>query len=104
MSYDSKKNKKSASYDDYLKKQLEDPLFAQLWEEEQPEIQFRLALIEAREESGLTQKELAEAAGMKQESISRLERGDSKPTLNTMKRLAAGLNRELVIKFKPIAQ
>jgi transcriptional regulator with XRE-family HTH domain len=41
---------------------------------------------------------------VRQSNISRIETGAASPTINTLKQLAKGLNRELYIEFrKPIA-
>ncbi len=51
------------------------------------------SLIKAwREYSGLTQKELAERAGIKQPALARLEAGNSTPRASTLKKLANAMN------------
>lgn len=45
-----------------------------------------------REKAGLTQKQLEELSGVKQVTISKLERGDSEaPTLSVARKLVSGL-------------
>jgi transcriptional regulator with XRE-family HTH domain len=48
-----------------------------------------------REGAGLTQAELADAAGMVPNSLARLERGVSQPSWETVVRLAAALGVEV---------
>ena len=48
----------------------------------------------------MTQKELAEKTGIYQADISKIERGIGNPSVMTLKRLADGLEIELIIKFK----
>ncbi len=48
-------------------------------------------LIEGRRALHLTQKELAEKAGLGQAEVSKIERGRKSPTLDTYSRLAAAL-------------
>ncbi len=48
-----------------------------------------------REYFKLTQKELAEKAGMKQSALARLENGNSKPRNSTLKKIAEALGIEL---------
>lgn len=91
---------KSVSYESYLAKKLNDPRFAEMWEEEQAEMMVSIAIMEAREKEGLTQKDLAEATGMKQNAISRIERGETNPTIGTLRRIADGLGKKLVIGFE----
>ena len=59
-----------------------------------------------REQRGLTQKGLAERAGMKQERISAIENPNYKNafTLSTLKRLASAFNIALIVRFVPISQ
>ena len=45
-----------------------------------------------REEAGLTQDELGEAAGVSGAYVSEIERGNANPTLLTMQKLANGLH------------
>jgi transcriptional regulator with XRE-family HTH domain len=54
-----------------------------------------------RTELGLNQGELAERAGMTQPQLSRLESGGATPTVPLLARLAAALDAELDISFKP---
>jgi transcriptional regulator with XRE-family HTH domain len=52
-----------------------------------------------------SQQELAEEAGMNQNAISRLESpGYGKPTLTTLKRLAAAMDIGLIVRFVPFSQ
>ena len=54
---------------------------------------------ELRKEKGLTQQQLAEATGMNQRSISRIEMGNTNPTVRTLGRIARGFGKKLQIKF-----
>ena len=54
-----------------------------------------------RTELGLTQGELAERAGMTQPQLSRLESGGATPTMPLLTRLAAALEADLDISFRP---
>lgn len=56
-------------------------------------------MIDARKESGFTQKELSEKTGINQADISKLERGNANPSLRTLKRLAAGMGCTLKVEF-----
>ena len=53
----------------------------------------------ARKKENITQKELAERTGIYQAEISKIERGIGNPSVNTLKRLAKGLNMQLKIDF-----
>ena len=64
--------------------------------------EFKLAstIIERRLAKGLSQRQLASRIGTKQPVISRLESGDSKPTLSLLKRVADALDAEVVVTLE----
>lgn len=84
----------------HLEEQLKDPEFAAEWERMQPEMEIKRALIQARSEQHLTQKELAKKTGIRQSNISRIENGTSSPTISTLQTLAAGMGKKLHIEFR----
>ena len=75
---------------DAIAKKMEDPEFKAEWDALEPEFQIIRAIIEGREENDFTQAQLAQATGIHQADISRLENGTGNPSLRTLKRLAAG--------------
>ena len=83
----------------YLDKQMEDPEFAAEYEAMRPEYDAVRAVIAARLERNMTQKELAERTGIRQSNISRIESGASSPNIETLARIAAGLGKQLRIDF-----
>ena len=83
-----------------LNERMNDPQFRKAWDELEPEFQIIRAMIEAREEANMTQKELAEKTGIAQGDISKLENGSSNPSIRTLQRIAEGLGKKLVIEFK----
>ena len=58
------------------------------------------ALIGARIERDLTQKQLAELSGIRQSNISRIENGTCSPTIATLQKLAAAMGKRLHIEFQ----
>lgn len=88
-------------FDDFLKEQLQDSEFREEYEALQPERAIIQAVIDARQQSGLTQKELSERTGIAQGDISKLERGNANPSLRTLQRLAAGMGMILKLEFLP---
>ncbi|MDL2238469.1 helix-turn-helix transcriptional regulator [Christensenellaceae bacterium OttesenSCG-928-K19] len=66
----------------------------------EPEGQIANAMISGRNEKGMTQKNLAYVAGTSLSHISRLENGNANPTIIFLKRIAAGLEKELHIEFR----
>ena len=82
-----------------LNELLRDPGFREQWEADEPEFQLRKAIIQARLDTQMTQAQLAEATGMDQRAISRIETGGTNPTLRTMGRIAQGFGKKLRIEF-----
>ena len=84
---------------EYHAEQMKDPEYAAEYERLQPEYDIIDAIIAARAEENLTQRELAQRCGMKQSAFARLESGNANPTLETLKRVADGLGKQLRISF-----
>ena len=87
------------TFDDFLQEQLQDSEFREEYEALQPERAIIQAIIDARQQSGLTQKELSERTGIAQGDISKLERGNANPSLRTLQRLASGMGMILKLEF-----
>lgn len=85
---------------EYIREQSKDPDFKKAYDDLAPEYEIIRAIIVARAETNMTQKELAEKTGIQQSHISRLESGNYNPSLKFLKRVAAGLGKELHISFK----
>ena len=90
--------------DDYLQEQLKDPELKKEWDDIQPEMDVIRAMIDARIEQNLTQKDLAARTGIDQADISKLKNGTRNPSLKLLKKLASGLGMRLKIEFVPIKQ
>jgi transcriptional regulator with XRE-family HTH domain len=58
-------------------------------------------VIEQRRLRNLSQQELAELCGTTQSSIARFERGGRPPRIDTLLRMAAALDCELFVEFRP---
>ena len=84
----------------HLERQFEDPVFAAEWERQRPDREYIKAIIAARMEQNLTQKELAERTGIRQSNISRIESGSCSPTVATLQQIADGVGKILHIEFR----
>lgn len=89
------------NFNDFLNEQMKDPEFKAEWDALDPEFSVIEAMLKARKESGLTQKQLSERTGIAQTDISKLERGNANPSLRTLQRLAAGMGMKVKIEFVP---
>jgi transcriptional regulator with XRE-family HTH domain len=74
---------------------------AAAYEEARASLMLGQMVHDRRVELGLTQAELAERADMTQPQLSRLESGGATPTVPLLARLAAALNADLDITFRP---
>ncbi len=89
------------NFDEYKKKAFEnDPELLKEYKALEPEYEIIRQIIAARNEMNITQRELAERCGMKQSNISRLESGNYNPSLEFLKKIASGLDKELHIEFR----
>ena len=92
----------SLDFDTYLQEQLKNPEFRAEYEALEPEFTIMRAMVEARKNTGMTQKQLAEKSGINQADISKMERGSGNPSLRTLQRLAAGMGMRLKLEFEPV--
>ena len=92
------------NFNDFLNEQLKDPEFKKEYDALEPEFSIIQAIIDARKNSGMTQKDLAEKTGITQGDISRLENGSANPSLKTLQRLAEGMGMTLKLEFVPAAR
>lgn len=88
------------NFRDTLNQRINDPKFKKEYDALEPEYQIIRAIIQARKEAGLTQKDLSDKTGITQGDISKLENGTSNPSLKTLQRIAEGLGKTLIIDFK----
>jgi len=92
-----------SEWKEFLNEQLKDPEVRFEWDILEPEFAITQAMIDARKNAGLTQKQLSERTGIAQADISKMENGDANPSLKTLKRLAAAMNTTLKVEFVPAA-
>lgn len=92
------------NFNEYLQEQLQDPEFREEYDALDTEFSFIQAMIDARRETGMTQKQLAEKTGISQSDISKFESSSGNPSIKTLRRLAAGLGMRLKIEFQPLTR
>ena len=85
---------------EYIKEQLKNPEFAEEYDALGEEYEVVRQIIRARIAAGLTQKDLAERIGTRQSNVSRIENGNSNPSIATLKRIAEATGTKLQVSFK----
>jgi DNA-binding XRE family transcriptional regulator len=88
------------NWDEFEKKLLKNPKLVEELKRIEPEYQLARSLIGARIKKRMTQAALAKKAHTDQASISRLESGNSKPSLTLLRKVAVALDASLMIKFE----
>lgn len=85
----------------FEEREKNDPDFKKAWEELETEKLMTLSMLRARERAGMTQANLANATGIDQGNISRIESGNGNPSISTLKRIAEAVNSTLKVEFIP---
>ncbi len=88
-----------SNYKNYKKKALQNPEVKKEYDALTPEYDIIQAMIDARKNQNLTQKELSDRTGITQADISRIEKGTRNTSLEMLKRLAHGLGMQLKVEF-----
>lgn len=91
---------KEIGFDKILQAELDNPAVKDEYEKLEPTYQIIQAMLDARKEYNLTQKDLAKITGIGQADISRIEHGNANPSINTLYRLAKGLGMRLRVTFE----
>jgi len=85
------------SFEQFEKEQLERPGFRKAYEKLDVEFRIYEALIRARLEKKLTQKQLAKELGIAQSALARFESGRTNPTLSFLHKVTSGLGLKLTV-------
>ena len=75
-----------------------DSEFKTAWDNSQEEYRILMEIVALRKQKGMTQAEVAEATGIKQQALSRMENRDNSPTLRTICLILNKLGFQLEIK------
>lgn len=87
------------SWQEHKKELLKRPDFVRALKEVEIEFQIADAIIKARIEKGMTQKDLADKMKTRQSVISRVESAKTVPTISFLKRLSGALDVSLKVEF-----
>ncbi len=85
--------------DEFHRRQLRDPAYRAAQAKFAVAEHCARALIAHRMKSKQTQRELADQLHMTESMVSRLERGDHVPNIQTLCRIADALGKDLVVSF-----
>ncbi len=82
---------------------MKEPTYREAYDALEEEFVLSSAVIDVRNRAGLTQEELARKMGTTQPVVARLEGGRSRPSMQTLERLADATGSRLRISFEPRA-
>ena len=87
---------KKIDVDNLIQEKLDaDPELRKMWDSSRTEYRILGELIKLRKEKGISQIELAQKSGHKQQVISRIEKKENSPTLKTLCALADVLDVDI---------
>ena len=90
------------TYQQVINEKLKDPDFKREWEAQELKFQFIKAMLVDMAENHLSQNQLSEKTGISQADISKLESGESNPTLDKICKIANALNMTVKLAFEHI--
>lgn len=94
---------KARYFDDYLKEEMKDKKFQELFQQEYHKLKLGYKIAELREKAGLSQRQLAKRIHTSQQVISRLESGTyTGYSISILEKIALALGRTLDIKFRRV--
>lgn len=88
------------TFKQFKTKALKDSVVKAEYKALEPEYELVKTIIRQRIKRGWSQTELADAIGSRQPVISRLERGEGNPSLQTLQRIARAFNLDLKVSIK----
>ena len=83
-------------FDNFLNEELKNDDFKSGYLSEKVVLESALAVYNARQKAGLSQRELADLSHVPQSTIARIERGNN-TSIETMSKIAVALNKPLTI-------
>jgi len=89
--------------DEHLKEKLKDPYFKELYELEEQKLKIVKRIIEYRVKNNLSQKQLAEKAGITQQHISKIENGEFS-SISTLEKVLLFIGYTVRMQAIPLSQ
>jgi len=94
---------KTYDYNEVLSRELDDPVFRQVYEDLEEEFAVAREIIQLRKARGWTQRELAERAHTSQPAIARLESGNYRNlSLSFLRKLGKALGAVPIVHMQPV--
>jgi len=90
----------NTTFKQFKTKALKNSVVKAEYEALRPEYEVVKTIVKERTKRGWSQTELAKAVGSRQPVISRLERGDGNPSLQTLGRIAKALGLSLKVSMR----
>jgi len=91
--------KKSPDFQDYLAHQLKNKKIKATYDAYGKQLEIACKIVELRKKAGISQAELAEKLGTKQNNIARIESGEQNLTTQTLQKIALVFRRDLRVDF-----
>ena len=86
-------------FEQYLKKQLKDPEFKQLFDEYDKQLEIAYQILQLRKKKKVSQSQLAKKIGTTQSNVARMEAGKQNFSTDMLVKVASALGKTLEIKF-----
>jgi ribosome-binding protein aMBF1 (putative translation factor) len=87
----------TTTHKEFMAKLMKKPGFKDEYEKLEPKFKIYEALIKARIEKKLTQRQLAKKLGIAQSALARFESGGTNPTLKFLQKITQGLGLKLTV-------
>jgi ribosome-binding protein aMBF1 (putative translation factor) len=94
-----KKHPKMVSFDAEFEREMKDPKFRTMYEEERYRLEVALAIVALRKKGKLSQIALAKRIGSSQSAVARMEAGNANVTVDTLGRIAIALGVKMKVTF-----
>jgi transcriptional regulator with XRE-family HTH domain len=85
-----------------LIEELKDPEFAEMYGADRTKSSFGLAILHARQNANMTQKQFSEKLGVSQPYIAQIESGETNPTLEAAGKMLAAIGLKMIINVEPL--
>ncbi len=95
------KTRKATNYTEFEAALLDKPGIRKEYDALKPKYDLVRTIIERRNQLQISQSHLARIVGTRQPAISRLEKGDSNTTLNTLFKVADALDLDIALRIRP---